>query len=109
MGRAIGGYVRVVDLQIAVGKSRVTQTISKPVEGLAIEIAVGPFRHRVIFECRDLVNRLVERYRQPSTGTDISGERFGNRSSSFSSGVPGFQNCGKMLIGPIYGDRASIG
>src|SRR6266446_3101592 len=55
--------IRRGELQIAVLKFRVTESIAKGIEGLAFKIAVSPVLHRVVFKNGQLLDALVKRYR----------------------------------------------
>src|SRR5229473_2947476 len=52
--------IRCGELQIAVLKFRVTESIAEGIEGLAFKIAVSPVLHRVIFKDGQLLNALVK-------------------------------------------------
>ena len=63
----------------AIGKLRVAQPVAEGIERRAFEVAVGAALHRVIFERRQLVDALVESYRQPARGIVAAGKRLRDR------------------------------
>src|ERR1017187_5819340 len=62
--RGAGGQLCGRELQIAVTELRVAQPISEGIQGLAVEVAVGTIRHRIIFKWWQLLDSLVEGNRQ---------------------------------------------
>src|SRR5262249_22198504 len=89
-------------------KVRITKAVTKGIQHLSWKITVSPLRHRVVFKCRELIERLVEGYRQPTARTVISGEHLRYGSSTLFSRIPRFDNCWEVLVRPIncYCDAA---
>src|ERR1700686_1659545 len=75
--------IRCRELQIAVLKFRVTESIAERIKRLAVKIAVSPVLHRVVFKDGQLLDALVKRYRQAARWIIPARQRLGNGSSAF--------------------------
>src|SRR5581483_10989490 len=93
--------------QIAVLEHCIAQPVTKWVERLAFEITIGSPGHIVVFKGRELLNRLVERNRQPAAGVVVSEQYIGNSVSPLLSRVPGLDDRLDVLVRPVDGQRAS--
>src|SRR5215813_8636439 len=100
--RTVSRNTLFIDLQVAVGKRCVAQSIAEGIESFPLEISVRAVRHRVILEWWELQGRFVEGHRQPATGTEVACKGFRDRSSTLSTGIPGLQNRRNIMISPIY-------
>src|SRR5919108_6512020 len=56
--RTVGGYVRIINLEVAIGEGGVAQSVAERIQRLAIEVTVRAFGHGVVFEGRKLIYRF---------------------------------------------------
>ena len=66
------------ELHVGVGEGGVAEAVAESVERLALEVAVGAVRHRVVFEGGKLVEAGVEGDGETATGVVLAGEGFGD-------------------------------
>ena len=104
--RAHRGRLRHGELRV--GEARVAEAVAERVEGLAVEVAVGPLRHRVVVEGRELVERAVEREGQAAGRAHVAEEDVGHRGARGLAGVPRLDDRGDVPVGPADRERAAV-
>src|SRR6516165_8868474 len=95
-------------MRIVITERGIAQAVAKGIERLAVKIAVGALAHGVVLERRKLVRGLVKCNRQAACRTEVTGERLGKCGAAFFTRVPGLDDRGEVLVGPVYCERAAI-
>src|SRR5438270_8514768 len=93
---------------MAVREFRIAQPKPKRVEGLSFEVSVSAVCHRVVFKRRELIDALIEGYRQSPARVIPAGQGLGDGASSFFARVPGVEDCVRMLCRPIHRKCAAV-
>jgi len=78
------------------------------IERFAGKVTIGLAGHIIICKGRQLINRFVERYRQPSARIIIAKQYIGNGRTRRLTRIPGFDNCGDVFIRPVYRYGAAV-
>ena len=92
-------------------EGRVAEAVTEAPEGLAGEIAVGAACRSglecVVGEIGQAVERGVEGDGQTAGGVVEPGEGAGDGRTTLDAGIPCFEDCIGVLIGPVEGDGAA--
>ena len=94
---------------VGVGEGGVGEAEAEGVEGMFVEVAVGAVGHVVVGVGRELGDGLVEGDGETAGGIVIAGENIGDGGAAFFAGIPGFENRGGVIVGPIDGERGAGG
>ena len=95
-------------LKVTIRKGGVTQSIAEGKQRLPREVAIGAACHPVVLKRRQVLHRLVERHRQPSTGIIIAKENIGDGVSAGLSGIPGLDDSRDVLRRPLHSQGATV-
>ena len=97
-----------VELEIAIGEGGVTEAVAEGVEGSAFIVAIGAVLHRIFGERGKVVEAGVEGEGEAAGGIVPAAEGLGDGSATFFAGIPGFEDGGGVLLGPVDGDGAAV-
>ena len=87
-----GDNFRLIELQIGVLETAVTQAKTEGIERLLGQVAICASFHTVILERRQLIERLRERDRKFARGRNIAEEHIGHGPAALHAGIPDEEN-----------------
>src|SRR5205807_5059051 len=96
------------ELQVAVFKLRIAQAIAEGIKRFPVEVPERTVPHRIVFKRWQLLDTFVEGHGQAASWIVFSRKSLSNRSSAFFSGIPGIEDCIRMLRSPVYRKRAAV-
>ncbi len=102
-GNAGGGFGS------GVGEGGIAQAVAEGIKRLFGQVAVGAVGHAVVGEWGELGYGLIKGYRKTAGGIVGTGEDVGYGGAAFFTGIPGIEDGGGVLIGPVDGDGAAVG
>src|SRR5271155_2976484 len=93
-----------VGFEVAIGEGGVAEAVAEGVERLAGEKAVSAAFHAVVVKRREIGSGFVEGDGEAAGGVVVAEQDIGDGRASSLAGIPGFDNRGDVLGGPVDAD-----
>src|SRR5208337_4299088 len=101
-------YVFRGKFDLAVGKLRVAEAVTKGIERRAGEVAVCPVRHRIVLKRWKLVDASVKGDREAAGGIIDAGKSLRDGRAALFTGVPRFEYRVGVLFHPVHAEGAAV-